>query len=378
MSALSVTAVSTPKGPMAFALYHAPTDFSRGSQDDGQSQRHLTLQVTPSGGSASSTDVLVVRPPVVLIHGLWGSSADWDTFTSLTGDPRFYTRRVDYSEAISGVTGSVPSYSASELAKVKRNCLGFAYNAPAALKQVAGFLVDFRHDDNVAGVQADVIAHSMGGDVARTMALNGDFRGNATFGHGLIHKLVTIGTPHLGTPLATQILTAANSCVRGELGERFSFSSVSLSNSTVAGAVGDLSGDGRGGELSIALSGLPENPPFPTAYVAGEMSSTNLSGLDCTFCAANFIRQRCSHDPLANNLTSSKWRNVFGQDSDAIVPLTSQLGGGSGTTRSGVIHSGGVTNLSFNGPSELDNTSNIPSTVIDLLNEKSNGSDFRR
>jgi pimeloyl-ACP methyl ester carboxylesterase len=377
-NALAVTAVSTPKGPMAFALYRAPADFSRGAEDDAESMRHVTLQVTPSGGSASPADVLVLRPPVVLIHGLWGSSEDWNTLTSLIQDPRFYIRKVDYSEAISGVTASVPSYSASELAKVKRNTLGFAYNASSVLNQLAGFLVDFRHDNNVAAVEADVVAHSMGGDIARTMALSGDFQKDDTYGRGMIHKLVTLGTPHFGTPLATQILTDANSCVRGVLGERFSFSSVSLSNSTVAGAVGDLSGDGRGGELSIALNALPKAPPFPTAYIAGQMSSANLSGLDCTFCHAAEIRVWCSSNPLAKNLTSANWHNVFGQDSDAIVPLTSQLGGGDGTTITGVIHSNGVTALSFNGPSELDDSSTIPSTVIDLLNERSNGSDFRR
>jgi len=377
-SALAVTAVSTPKGPMAFALYRAPADFSRGADDNEESVRHVSLQVTPSGGSASSTDVLVLRPPVVLIHGLWGSSADWDTFTSLINDTRFYIRRVDYSGAISGVTASVPSYDDAELAKVTQNCLGFAYNAPAAVKQLAGYLVDFRHDNIVAAAQADVIAHSMGGDISRAMALSGDFQSDDTYGRGLIHKLVTIGTPHFGTPLATQMLEDAHSCVRKVLGERFSFSSVSLSNSSVAGAVGDLSGDGNGGHLSIALNALPKHPPFPIAYIAGKMNSDNLSGLDFGARALYIRHIACRNDSLAQNLTSTGWPSVFGQDSDAIVPLTSQLGGGSGKTFTGVIHSHGVTKLSFNDPSELDDSSTIPSTVIDLLNEKSSGSDFRR
>jgi pimeloyl-ACP methyl ester carboxylesterase len=378
-SGLAVTAVATSQGPMAFAVYRAPTDFSRGAGDAGLSERHVTLQVTPNGGSASSTDVLVLRSPVVLIHGLWDAATTWDTFTPLVGDSRFYVRRVDYSDTVSGITASVPSYSAPDLAKVRANALGFGYNAHSVLNQLQGFLVDFRHDNNVAAVQADVVAHSMGGDIARTMALAGDFQSDDTFGRGPIHKLVTIGTPHLGTPLATEIVKSANSCVRGVLGQRFSLSSVSLSSSTVAGAVGDLSGDGHGGHLSAALASLSVNQPFRTAYIAGVMSQANLSGLDCGFfCHANEIRHYCSHDPLAMDLTSQLWRNVFGQDSDAIVPLASELRGGPGITITGVIHSGGLTDLSFNGPSELDEAGGIPAEVVVLLNERSNGSDFRR
>jgi hypothetical protein len=220
----------------------------------------------------------------------------------------------------------------------------------------------------------------MGGDIARTMALSGDFRSNYTFGQGLIHKLVTIGTPHFGTPLATQMLQDANSCVRHILDERFSFSSVSFGAFTVAGAVGDLSGDGNGGHLSEALSALSGPSPFPIAYIAAKMSSSNLSVLDCDICHAGEIRAYCYHhgDPLAKSLTSSGWPSVFGQDSDAIVPLTSQLGGGSGITLTGVIHSYGVRQLGFRGPSELDDESDIFPTITDLLNERSDGSDFRR
>jgi len=383
-SVLDLAAVATAQGPMAFALYRAPRDFSRGAQDDGQDGRHVMLAVAADDGSTAQADVLVVRPPVVLVHGLWDSEGTWDGFTPLVSDARFFIRRASYSDAVDGITASVPAYDPSKLAGVLASALGFAYNAPAVLDQLRNFIADFRDGMNVAAVQADVVGHSMGGDIARTMVLSADFLSGDSFGRGPVHKLVTIGTPHLGTPLATQILQDANSCVRGLLADhgKFSLSTVTLAGSPVHGAVGDLQGDGRGGGLSAALSSLAAKQPFPTAYLAGVMGADNLAGLDCGgFCSANLIRLDCStfafHPaPLAQNLTSKNWPNVFGQASDAIVPQTSQLGGGSGLLFSGVIHSGGAVALSFKGPTELDEASQISAKVIDLLNERSNGSDF--
>jgi hypothetical protein len=242
---------------------------------------------------------------------------------------------------------------------------------------------EFRDALNVAAVRADVVAHSMGGDISRTLFLSpdGDFFANDTFGAGPINKLITIGTPHLGTPLATQILQDSNKCVRDLLAshQNISFTTVTIGGKTINGAVGDLQGDGRGAGLSSALNNFQSNQPFPTAYITGVMNTSNLTGIDCTFfCAVNLIRHKCSNDPLAKNLTSANWPAVFGQDSDAVVPLTSQLNSSTGVKITGVIHSGGMKSLDFNGPTELEKDSTIPSQVISLLNEKSNGTDFHQ
>lgn len=379
-SHLKVTAVATAKGPIAFAIYRAPRDFARGTEDQGEDERQVTLEIRRSDGSTTSSDVDVLRPPVVLIHGLWDSPAAWDRFTAVTNDSRFFVRRVDFSSAVTGILSSTPSYDSSDLKLVRSNALGFSYNAPAVLAQLRSFLAEFRHAENVAAAQADVVAHSMGGDLARTIALAGDFLSNDSFGKGLIHKLVTIGTPHLGTPLATKILQNGNACVRELLAGKGSISldTATIANSEVRGAVGDLEGDGRGGSLSPALSAFSDHQPFPTAFLAGSINTNNTKGLDCTICVAAYIRFHCSDAPLAKALTSKGWETVFGQANDAIVPQTSQLDGGNGQVVAGVIHSGGVANLSFKGPDELDGGSGIPAKVVDLLNERLDGTDFRR
>lgn len=72
-SQITVTAVTTTAGPRAFAIYGSPVDFPRPEgQDENSSQRFVSLHVTASG-QTSENSVTLLRPPLVLIHGLWGS-----------------------------------------------------------------------------------------------------------------------------------------------------------------------------------------------------------------------------------------------------------------------------------------------------------------
>lgn len=97
-------AVNTPSGPMAFAVYEAPVDFVRPSNStnpnaqsdpNGQS-RSVTIQALSELTSQTvSTTVTILRPPVVLIHGLWGRSTDWDSFKPLISDSE---ERFPYNE----------------------------------------------------------------------------------------------------------------------------------------------------------------------------------------------------------------------------------------------------------------------------------------
>lgn len=197
------------------------------------------------------------------------------------------------------------------------------------------------------------------------------FFSDKTFGKGTIHKIITIGTPHLGTPLATQLLKNANSCVRNLLAgrENIAFRSLTFQGRTFDGGVFELEGGGVvGGALSRALRSLqqPGSRLLPTAMIAGVMSQAQLDGL--TFSVATFIINiRCAGDSLADSLKAVKWPTVFGQDSDAIVPFTSQLNGLSGSTFT-AVHSSGAVNLGFRRPHEYEEATNIPAEVIKLLN----------
>ena len=114
----------------------------------------------------------------------------------------------------------------------------------------------------------------MGGDVSRTMLLQSNFLTNSTFptfGAGPINKLITIATPHLGTPVAADLLASNNACVRNVLAsdQNYALASITFSGQTANGAVGDLEGNGFGSSLSPALTNLKSTQPFKTAYIAG-------------------------------------------------------------------------------------------------------------
>lgn len=213
----------------------------------------------------------------------------------------------------------------------------------------------------------------MGGDITRTFPQVKGFYGNTTLGLGGVHKLITIGTPHWGSPLAPHLLDNNNECVRGILATSGSpsFTSVTFMNgTTTTGGVGDLQGDGFGGSLSPALQAL-QNPiphPLPTALIQGLESQSQLDGLNSSS-VAEAIRIFCFGDYLAAHLTSTGWPEIFNQESDSIVPALSEVAGLTDFTEvDGVIHSSSAELLGFGPPAELDAAGDIPATVTNLLN----------
>jgi pimeloyl-ACP methyl ester carboxylesterase len=407
-SSLQVTAVNTSQGPMAFGIYLAPPDFARsGGIDDNSASRAIRLQVQSLSvpGYAPTIPLKILRPPIVLLPGLWAEATAWSNFTQLTNDPnqRFFVRPFSYGPKV-GISNAVPDdYPfVSPLSSVSPNALGLGYNAPGVLRQIEQVVSDFRRVENAAAAQADVVAHSMGGDVTRALVQLPRNVSPSSFGAGSVHKLITIGTPHLGSPVALALLTPPtgpgnNNCVRQTLE---AFGNVALSSATVAGtsftgAIADLGAPvgatADNGQLSQAIQNIQSGSGLqaPTALIGGTMAAQNLASLGPP--NFNVLRAICgaaAGDPLANSLTSTGWPLVFGaggQPSDGMVSLVSQLppnGVGSplsdGLTNpfSGVVHSAGVVNLGFTGPDEL-NYSPIQTAVIQLLNASIQSSGFQ-
>jgi pimeloyl-ACP methyl ester carboxylesterase len=383
-SQITVTAVNTSSGPFAFAIYGAPVDFPRPEgQDSGSSTRSISIQALALDTNLSTNaPVTILRPPLVLVHGLWGSASDWADFTPLIGDPRFSINEANYATIVGSQIKSYkpnfPSWAVSSLKNTPASALGFSYNATTVLQQINAFIGNFKTGANpanvpVAAVQADILAHSMGGDITRTLPSLKPFYGNPTFTLGYVHKVITIATPYWGSPLAIHLLDKNNLCVRGvlALSGSPSFTSVTFKNgTTVSGGVGDLQGDGFDGSLSPALQAL-QNPilhPMPTALIQGFESQSQLDGLDTSSVAAS-IRLLCIGDYLAGHLTSKGWPQIFNQDSDSIVPALSAVAGLTDFTAvQGVIHSVSSEELGFGPPAELDAAGNIPAVAIDLLN----------
>ena len=443
-STLPLTAVDANGQAMAFAVYQPPADFVRSliGSDPTAAKRFVSFQATLHDTQGNLPDLLetgsldILRPPVVLVHGLWDKPHEWWSFEPFlqAANIGLTTSRAAYDKPVL-VTASSPEIfnldalwlSAGQpiLAQsvdpiVSESSLGFDYNSYTVLAQIVESIDNFRDGKNkanelAAAGQADVIGHSMGGLVTRTLEQNvASMAGYVgvppqgsladayalSFGQGVVHKLITIGTPHLGSPLAADLLADTNSCVRSVLAvvDNYALTSVTVNGWPVNGAVGDLQGDGVNPlSLSQALSyvqgGNQGGSPVPTAMLAGTINRGNLDGLTCTTvvtplgtyqCLMEAARNYCFGDPLIADMAPSLWPQVFGgQASDGIVPLTSQLanlavGGGNHLvqpTVDGLVHSAGAIKLGFNGPAEVESYT-IQNNALTLLNEPVSGPDF--
>lgn len=401
-----VNAENTPNGPEAFLIYRAPVDFARlagspgawktgtcGNQtatDDQLPCRSVSLQVLDlTDGLSTSANITILRPPVVMIHGLWDNWQTWDNFSPLVNGPnvvdsRFSVGRVSYDTLIGpDVIGTDPFYPPALQEQIQANSLGFAYNAPSVLAQINQWMHDFKKGNNplgisAAAVQADVVAHSMGGDIARTIVLQPSFLSNDTFGQGNIHKLITIDTPHLGSQLAIQTLSPPENegCMQNLLANngKFALNLVNFSDGSFwNGAMLDLQGDDTTGQLSGALSLLTQSSPhpLPTSMIAGVYTNFAALNLGTAFAIRNIPILGCPSDPLAQQLTPTGWPQVFHSNpNDAIVTENSQLNGLTpvpGSQFFGYVHSPGTEKLGFAGPSVLD-PGPVPTQVIFLLN----------
>ena len=217
---LTVTSVATGGSKaMAFAVYHSPTDFARTGNvnDPTDSVRSVTIGATDTTAGTSTTQTVnIVRPPVVFIHGLWGSPSDFmasdgGVLGAFTGQVPWKISFARFDKNVSA-TSTVPNYVNPQFGfvTIPGNTLGFLYAATQVLPQVRAAVADYKYSSvaggQIAATQVDVIAHSMGGDVTRTLPLLSGYAGQDTYNQGYVHKLITLDTPHLGTPVAADAL----------------------------------------------------------------------------------------------------------------------------------------------------------------------------
>jgi len=205
---LTVPTVSVGGRQYAFLLYRAPRDFDLGTTQ--LASRTVTLAMSlPNGTPAIVVSLTIVRPLVVFIHGtladndtwlnfpLWRDSANelenWQPPSSRTLP--FATDRISFNW-IWNATGGVVD------------------NAATVLPQLVRAVRDWREATAIAATQADVVTHSFGGFIARqvvqtqpdpnplTLASFENFRAATNWGHGSIHKLITLAATHRGAASA--------------------------------------------------------------------------------------------------------------------------------------------------------------------------------
>jgi pimeloyl-ACP methyl ester carboxylesterase len=159
----------------------------------------VTALLEPSllgDGSPADSDPLGTRVPLVLVHGLGGGPTGWDAFLhAYVANPawRAVFKPYSYSYASSAadvLADPTAPRSITGLGAQFRDWLQSFYDKPATAPSF-GF----------GGKSVVILAHSMGGLVARSMMQEYAFADGHRGGERVLH-LVTVGTPHQGTPMA--------------------------------------------------------------------------------------------------------------------------------------------------------------------------------
>ncbi|HRV90400.1 MAG TPA: T9SS type A sorting domain-containing protein [Prolixibacteraceae bacterium] len=188
----------------------APDDFAGAHPEDparGARTVQATFNVEYSNGASEILvlPVTIVRPPVMLVHGLGGDASAWDEFHHSAGgrdirfldDPRFRTCIA---------VNILPS--ASFAANAWNLTIGKSDRDRNTFQGVIG---DLRRKGYAAN-RVDYIAHSMGGSVLRSVYDNysGYFTRSGkmasmpykNYERGYVNKAILIGTPHNSSPWA--------------------------------------------------------------------------------------------------------------------------------------------------------------------------------
>jgi hypothetical protein len=338
-------------------VYNAPEDFVAEAGDTARTVRTIRIAVT-ARDVQSFVDIEIVRPPLILVHGIWSSAALFNVFypitTSTTSDGRFRITRLDYSDLSTKRVDQIIGPLGSGI--------------PLRLEQAT----TTAYRDHVA-VRSDVVGHSLGPVLMRYMAASRFrtvfTRRNGGMGH--VHKLISLDSPHQGSEYCNLLSDAAlNNPNRvadlDEVLSRFVLDGVGWDPVT-GGIVDDL----RLTSAVITVSKFPDfltyHPRLHTIYseVTDAQESANseliwlidaIAGLDLSQNTFSAVFKGAKNDLVVSSV-SQRADGIYDHDPER-------------TTRiDGVAHSDGFDEVG----GVVNGVSGAAQRVIDLLHAPSNG-----
>jgi pimeloyl-ACP methyl ester carboxylesterase len=179
------------------AVYTPPDSYH--NQDKG-SNRIITVNVADPNNPTNTLHEISIHlysPPVVLIHGVWTNSEHtWEVsgFTKELTKNGFNYTFADYEEH--------NSETFDPYAIITIGGKPFGNYGINATRNAIHRILKMYHYFSIAASQVDIVAHSMGGLMARGFVQQPDYKGKENYMKGSIHRLITIGTPHFGGHLS--------------------------------------------------------------------------------------------------------------------------------------------------------------------------------
>lgn len=309
-SDLELTATMNEDGQwQATAILRAPESFPGGA-GEGEAEVTVTACILEEGectGQKLAREVAIQRAPVVLIHGLWADDESWEPDPeegALVGmrpeleEAGFFVRSFEYPNDQGPSVEMTPGER--ELADTI-NC---------ACQSI--------ESRGIACTRADLVVHSMGGLMARKFVHDNEhFENPDNFEQGAVRRILSLGTPYAGSPLADAL--------KREL-------------SCVADGVGLLPGPGSTGALGVLLVADLLGIGIDTAIEDLQPGSRLVEQLATP---ARTVPVRALYGDIGRNfdpptigpalltLYDCSYSDVFGnRASDGIVPVPSAMQGG--------------------------------------------------
>jgi len=138
----------TTQGNIAFAAYKTPLNFPGNSNSR---MEKITIEATSSSGNVNTT-LDLLRPPIVLVHGVWSDSGAWQQLDTYLTDRGFTVLRPDYRADSAG------SFDPKDV--------GHPYLI-ATVNLATLQARESLRSSGIAVTQVDVVGHSLGGLIAR-------------------------------------------------------------------------------------------------------------------------------------------------------------------------------------------------------------------
>jgi pimeloyl-ACP methyl ester carboxylesterase len=219
-NAANATSATITQGLQEYTFWYvAPVDFVRtsaGSSDYDKSERlvRALFVITYNNGSTESREdyIKIVRPPLMLQHGIFSDENAFDDFRTTEGQLLTYHHvfKLVHANKLS------PNASFNYNADVLLNGNGLNNSQSKSFRDV---IIDMRNLGYACN-RLDYVGHSMGGCVARQAINSPEYIPLSYYGKGFVNKLITLDTPHNGSPLAD---IGVNICESGVIDEAVAF-----------------------------------------------------------------------------------------------------------------------------------------------------------
>ena len=249
----------------------------------------MIVQDAATGDILRSFYFEIVRPPVLLLHGL-GSSASSMTYL------KNHLISQGYADFPNGYVNAF-SYNANIP-------VGFTYNSVHEFSQ--SLITSAKNNYQVSAGKVDVVGYSMGGLLSRAYLQSSQYRND-------LNKLITINTPHSGSELANHPLAALYAFFKQQP------------------AIMELRTNSF--SIDVLLNGPSLNKHVVPSHTIASTWNIECPGSNSDNWVEEVLYQICHLPPLFLCNSPDWWDCIFdgSNENDGMVSLLSQHGGITGT-----------------------------------------------